>query len=95
MIFKLIFNFLKRVIQLAVIVFFGYWLYHQLFVGGLEYAMLTMVTMPFLIGGLIVGLLISLIYAFKGSIFKPIRIYNKIMLLAYCGAVIYLAIQIL
>lgn len=94
MIFKLIFEFLKRIIQLAVIVFFGYWLYQKLFVGGLAFGMLTLTIFPFLIVGVLLGLIISLVTALKGSPFKFVKIINIIFLLCYISATVYISILI-
>lgn len=83
-----------RTIQIAVLVFFGIWLYEKLAVGGLSFAMLSLIGLPFLIVGLVVGAIISGIFFLKGSIFKPIRIINLILLLAYIAAMVYMAILI-
>lgn len=91
MIFRLISRGFFRLIQLAVLAFFGYWIYTKIAVGGLEFAMLSLTTLPFLMAGLVIGLIISLVFAFKKTTFKSTKIFNVILLLLYLASSIYLA----
>lgn len=90
----MILKLLGRLFQLAMIAFFGYWLYEKLAVGGLAYAMLTLTTMPFMIAGLILGLVVSIIYCIKKTNLI-IRIVNVVLLLAYAFAIIYIVVIML
>ena len=90
MIIKVIFKILFRIIQIAAIAFFGYWVYMKFTSPGLNFAFFTITAIPIITIGLIIGSLISTIFLIKGSIFKFVRTYNAIMFLIYLGSIAYL-----
>lgn len=92
MILRMIFKILGRILQVAIIAFFGYWLYEKLAVEGLAFAMLTLTTMPFMVGALILGFICSIFYCIKKTNLI-MRIVNIVLLLAYAFALIYLAVM--
>lgn len=93
-IFKSIFFFLTKVIQIAVLALFGIWLYEKLAVGGLEFAMLSLTILPFLFVGILFGLIISLIELFKKTPSKLVKTINVIFFLGYTFTTIYMAVLI-
>lgn len=93
-IFKSIFFFITKVIQVAVLALFGVWLYEKLAVGGIEFAMLSITILPFLFVGILFGLITSLIDVFKKTPSKLVKIINMIFFLGYTFASIYMAVLI-
>lgn len=90
MIIKTIIKSISRILQILILVFFGYWLYQKIFVGGLSFAVATLVLLPIILAGLVIGLCISAIFVIKGSKFKAVRVLNIILLLAYFASLIFI-----
>lgn len=94
MIFKKISGAIFRTIQIAVLAFFAFWLYEKLFVGGADFAVLTLVFLPFLLVGVGVGAIISGVFYLRGSKQKSVRILNLILFLCYVAVVVYFIVLI-
>lgn len=93
---KYIFKIFFRIIQLAALIFFGYWLYLKFFGAPLEFAIFTITMLPFLIGGLVVGTLTSCVFLLLGTVQKSkfIKIYNIVLFILYIAAITYLIVLI-
>lgn len=89
-------NIFFRIIQIAAIAFFTYWIYLKNTEPGVGFAFFTAVMLPFLIGGLAIGAITTIVFFFKGLIKGNlfIKIYNIKMLLAYAAAITYFLIFI-
>lgn len=61
-VFKIIINVIGRLIQLAVLAFFCYWQVVKYTGTDLEFAMLTLILVPYMIPALLVGTVISIVY---------------------------------
>lgn len=86
---------ISRLLQIAVLIIFGYWIYLKYFGSPLDFAILSIILLPFIIGGLVIGFLTSLFLLFstpKSN--KALKAYNIIMLLLYIAAAIYMLVII-
>ena len=88
---KRFFNFIFRIIQIAALAFFGYWIYTKFAEPGLGFAFFTAVMLPFLIGALVIGAITTIVFFCKGLVKSSLftKIYNIIMIMAYTGSITY------
>ena len=88
---KTIFNFIFRVIQIAALVFFGYWIYTRYTEPGIGFAFFTAIMLPFLIGALAIGAITTTVFFCKGLVKSNLftKFYNITMLILYAAAITY------
>ena len=89
-VFKLIF----RIIQLAGLVFFGYWIYLKYFGTGLEFAVFSITMLPFIIGAIALGTLISAAFCITciARSNKALHVYNVALMLMYVASIVYMIV---